>query len=82
MVLTTIFKTLFPKKVLIYTAIGQTQYFQIVDKLITHGVKYFTKTQNDLKGRDYFRDKNRIYEIYVKVEDEGKAIEAIHNKSL
>lgn len=74
-----IIKKLFPKKVLIYSAIGQSQYFQIIDKLISHGVKYWTKAQFDTKGRDYFREKNRIYDIYVQVEDEKKAIEAIHN---
>lgn len=80
MVLTNIFKMFFPKKVMIYTAIGQSQYFQIIGKLAAHGVKYWTKTQVDLKGRDYFRDKNRTYDIYVRAEDEAKAVEAIHKK--
>lgn len=81
MVLSKIFRTFFTKKKLIYTAIGQNQYFQAVDRLTTHGVKYWTKTQVDFQGRDYFREQNRIYDIYVKEEDEGKAIEAIHYKN-
>lgn len=81
MVLSKIFKTFFAKKILIYTAIGKNQYFQIVDRLTTHGVKHWTKIQADLQGRDYFREQNRIYDIYVKKEDEGKAIEAIHYKN-
>lgn len=75
-----ILKSLFTKKILIYTAIGQSQYFQIVDKLINHGVKYSTKVHVGTRGKDYFREQYMMYDIYINAEDETKAVEAIHNK--
>lgn len=80
MTLSQIFKMLFPKRVLVYTAIGQTQYLQVASKLASQGVKYSTKTQTDARDRDYYSDKSRVYDIYVIVEDEGKAVEAINKR--
>jgi hypothetical protein len=81
MELSKIFRKYFHKKVLIYTAIGQNQYFQIVDRLSANGVMYWTKTQTEMRGQDYFSEQNRIYDIFVKQEDEGKAIKAMHSKN-
>jgi hypothetical protein len=34
-----------------------------------------------MRGQDYFSEQNRIYDIFVKQEDEGKAIKAMHSKN-
>lgn len=75
-----ILKSLFTKKILIYTAIGQSQYFQIADKLINQGIKYSTKVHVGTRGKDYFRDQYMVYDIYINAEDETKAVKTIQNK--
>lgn len=72
-----ILKSLFTKKTLIHTAIGQSQYFQIADKLINQGIKYSTKVHVGTRGKDYFRDQYMVYDIYINAEDKTKAVEAI-----
>ncbi len=78
MVLSRIFKRFVSNKTLVYTAIGEEQYFQIVDRLATNGVKFSTKSPFDARTQNCFTQQNRIYDIYVSKEDEGKAVEAIH----
>jgi hypothetical protein len=65
---------------LFYSAIGQTQYFQIAGKLASQGVKYSTKIQNDFRGRDNYSDRSRVYDIYIRIEDEGRAGEALRKR--
>lgn len=75
-----IIKSLFTRKILIYTAVGQDQYFKIVDKLNNQGIKYSTKVHVGTRGKDYFRSQFMMYDIYINAEDETKAVGAIKNK--
>ncbi len=79
MVLSGIIKKFVFNKTLVYTAIGQEQYFQIVDRLASNGIKFSTKSPFDIRSQNCYTQQNRIYDIYVSKEDEGKAMEAIHN---
>lgn len=73
-------KKLFMSKKLIYTAMGEDDYFKTVNKLSKQGIVYKTKIQNDMRsGSGYYHNKYRLYEIFVKTEDEHKAQEAIHH---
>lgn len=76
-----IFRSIFPKKKLIYTAFGNEEYFRIVGRLKSFGVKYSTKTNIDFtRSRNITTSRFTQYDIYVREEDEHKAIEAIHKK--
>lgn len=80
--LSNIFRTFIPKKVLVYSAIGQKDYYRTTDKLSTHMIKYWSKAQLSADERhNYFRSKNTIYDIYVKEEDIQKANEVIHDRN-
>jgi len=80
MALFQLFRRLFPKKKLLYTAVGQDQYFRVAAKLASQGVRYYTKIQRDARQQNYFSERSRVYDIYVRVEDEGKAIKALQSK--
>jgi hypothetical protein len=73
-------KTIFHKKILIYTALGQNEYFRIVNKLAGNGLKYSVKSPVNARGPNHFDNLYRQYDIYVLEEDEQKANEAIHKK--
>lgn len=68
---------------LIYTAFGHEQYAKIVGKLQTHGVPYRTRMwfTNSSNSSWEFVDYTQ-YDIYVKKEDEYKAQQAIHDRSI
>ncbi|GED69334.1 hypothetical protein BRE01_30360 [Brevibacillus reuszeri] len=82
------FHALFSKyKCLIYTAFGHEKYLQIVHKLRAAGVQFRTRTysqeSNQLGSQTFgFFPRNDFtqYDIYVKKEDEHKALMAIHGK--
>lgn len=74
------FKSLFARKKLIYTAIGQSQYFKIADRLVNQGIPYSTKVHVGSRGKDYFRAQHMFYDIYVNAEDEKKAKESIYER--
>lgn len=67
---------------LIYTTFGNEEYFKIISKLKDAGIKY--KVVTPFRGMDTrnvrFID-NTQYDIYVKKEDEHKAIGAFHTNS-
>ncbi len=81
MSLLNIFKGIFSKKKLVYSAFGNDNYYRIISKLKSNGVKYSIKTNIDYgHKRDFINSKYIQYDIYVREEDEQKAIEAIHKK--
>lgn len=80
------FLDIFKKKKLIYSAIGNEDYCRVVGKLQNAGIKYSVKINpNDMrhfgtKKSIIYHDKYQIYDIYVRIENEGKAIKAIHKE--
>lgn len=75
----------FTKRVLIYTTFKYEEYLNTAGKLMVAGIRYQTKSRNNLKvGYDIlpmsFRDNIVQYDIYVKKNDEYKAIQALHDK--
>ena len=66
---------------LIYTTFGNEQYFKIIGKLNTAGIKYKSVTPYSFDNRNnQFIDQTQ-YDIYVKKEVEHLAVQAIHNHS-
>ncbi|MFD1673534.1 hypothetical protein [Alicyclobacillus fodiniaquatilis] len=76
------FKNLFSPKTLIYIAQNHDDYFRVLRKLDDCNVRYSVKTPMNLNGPvGGFSSRDtqiNFYEIYVKKEDEGKAIMAIN----
>jgi len=75
--------SLFSKyKVLVYTSFGSENYFRVISKLQSHGVKYRTETFNNTYNSSQLQGRvdNIQYDIYVKPEDEHTAQQAIHSK--
>ena len=68
------------KKSHVYSAFGQKDYFRIVNKLRSKGVKYRVRIVRDLSSRQVYKDNYTQYDFFVKKEDVGKAEEAIHRK--
>ncbi|CAM3316059.1 MULTISPECIES: hypothetical protein [Brevibacillus] len=67
-------------KCLIYTAMGSEAYFRVAYRLKAAGVSFRTRTISDYGGhnREFFPLTDHIqYDIYVKAEDEHKALSAI-----
>lgn len=62
---------------LIYTAYGYEDYYKIISKLKSNGVKYKTKLPMNLRSIR-FKD-NTQYDIYVKKEMEHIAINSMNN---
>ena len=76
-----LFRALFPKKVLIYSAIGPSDNSKVVGRLIDHGVKYYTKIEmTAARHRELNQDLNKIYDIYVLEEEKNKAVEALNKR--
>lgn len=73
-------RSLFKKKVRIYTAFGHDDYFKVIAKLSAGGLLYMTKSPITARSRDVFTESNQQYDIYVYQEEEHKAIEALHRK--
>ncbi|GAA0489590.1 hypothetical protein GCM10008986_14300 [Salinibacillus aidingensis] len=70
------------KKTLVYTAMRQQDYYKAVSKLEADLIKFrvsVTGNANASPGTPY-SDLGRIYKIYVRKEDEGKALRSIHTK--
>jgi len=75
-------KSLRAKKTLVYTAMGNDNYFYIVKRLKSHGLKYWTKVHIDYRnGRDFTDTNYTIYDIYVREEDEAKAYKAMQRRN-
>lgn len=73
-------KSLFKKKVLIYTAFGNEDYFRIAGKLRNNGVKFETRTPNTFRSsKNDFYIETHQYDIYVNEEDEHNAVRVIHS---
>lgn len=77
-----LFKSLFSPKVLVYVAQNDEDYFRILRKLDDCNVRYSVKKPMNLNGPAggwTSRDTQISYnEIYVKKEDEYKALTAIN----
>lgn len=72
-------KSLCKKKVLVYSAFGEEDYFRIAGKLRNHGVKFETHIPNTARlSKNNFHFETRQYYIYVKEEDEHNAVTVIH----
>ena len=80
-VIITFFRTVINSKWrLIYTAFGNDQYFTVIAKLQSAGIKY--KVVMPFSGMDTRNIRvldNTQYDIYVKKEDEHKAITKINS---
>lgn len=75
--------SLFSKyKCLVYTSFGGEDYFRVINKLQSHGVKYRTQIfNNNYNSSEFFgRTDNTQYDIYVRPEDEQEAHQAIHSR--
>lgn len=73
------------RRVQVYTAFGNDQYFQVSGKLRNAGIIFSIRTPNisRSRGRTLFGnlyDRSTQYDIYVKTEDEHRALQAIHSK--
>ncbi|MET3288361.1 UNVERIFIED_CONTAM: hypothetical protein ABID98_000931 [Brevibacillus sp. OAP136] len=77
--------TLFsPYKTLVHTVFGNEAYFRLTAKLQAHGVSYRTRSHPDFRsaGNQLVpRSDFAQYDIYVKPEDEHRALAAIHGSS-
>ncbi|WP_285765733.1 hypothetical protein [Peribacillus sp. SI8-4] len=63
----------------IYTAFGHENYFKVISKLKSEGVRFKTKTPMNLGSTDFQnRNKTTQYDVWVKKEDELAAQRAIH----
>ncbi len=69
-----------PYKCLVYVAFGNENYARIAGRLQSKGIPYRTKSDNlGYNPSQLFpRIENTQYEIYVKPEDEHRALQAIH----
>ncbi|WP_373921292.1 hypothetical protein [Peribacillus muralis] len=64
----------------IYTAFGHDNYFKVIAKLESEGVRFKTKTPMNLGSTDFQnRNKTTQYDVFVKKEDEQAAQRAIHS---
>jgi hypothetical protein len=61
----------------IYTAYGSEDYYRVVGKLKSKGVKF--KTKIPMNARLFRYNDNTQYDIYVKKEFEDKALNALFN---
>lgn len=62
--------------VLIYTALDNQQYFDVVSKLNSNGVNYRVKTVVNQRTTEMFLYHSGQYDIYVKKQDEQLARKA------
>jgi hypothetical protein len=63
---------------LIYTAFGYEKYFCIVSALKTEGIKFKTNTPiGGIRNREFINHDFTQYDIYVKKEEEQRAINAL-----
>jgi len=63
---------------LFYTVFGYEKYYQIVSILKGHGIKCKTHTPiGTIKKREIISNDFTQYDIYIKKEDEHKAIQAL-----
>ncbi|MDN4074963.1 hypothetical protein [Fictibacillus terranigra] len=64
---------------LVYSTYGSEDYFKIVEKLKTEGIKFKTGTPN--RGFDHnidrFKESTQQYDIYVKIDEEYLAVKAL-----
>ncbi|HJV47369.1 MAG TPA: hypothetical protein VJ824_16755 [Bacillota bacterium] len=67
---------------LVYTAFVHKQYAEIVGKLQTHGVPYRTRMWFTNSSNSWGQMDNTQYDVYEKKEDEYKAQQAIHDRSM
>jgi len=70
------------KKCLVYTAFGSSDYSKVIGKLQNSGIPYRTRiiSNNSSRHNHYVgRTINTQYDIFVKKEDEHRALNAIHN---
>ncbi|MFB5192963.1 hypothetical protein [Alicyclobacillus fastidiosus] len=79
------FKNLFSKRVSVYISTNQDDYFRVANKLQSEGISFRTKTPfnpNPPTGMGYSSRDTQItyYEIYVKPDDEYRAVKVIHEK--
>ncbi|MFZ7101839.1 MAG: hypothetical protein ACOWWO_04150 [Peptococcaceae bacterium] len=76
------FKKILKKQILIYSAVGNEDYFRVIDKLVSAGIKYTVKSQVDLntRGRRREADHLKIYDIYIEEKYFAKASAVINNK--
>ncbi|MBL0386457.1 hypothetical protein JJB07_07335 [Tumebacillus sp. ITR2] len=65
-------------KKLVYSCVGHTTYFKVVGKLQGSGIPYRTKSSGGFS--DFNMPELISYDIYVKREDEGRALQAIHDR--
>jgi hypothetical protein len=67
------------KWILIYTAFGYEKYFCVASALKDGGVKYKTNTPiGAIRNRELINHDFTQYDIYVKKDDEGRAISAMN----
>lgn len=72
----------FFRKTLVYSCFGNEKYFEIINKLNNAGIRHMTRFINNNAGRagsTTVLDRTVQYDIYVKKEDEHKALQAIHS---
>jgi hypothetical protein len=65
---------------LLYTAFGSENYFKVIGKLKSAGIKHKTKSRVNLGHENNFKDFTQ-YDIYVKKEDEHKTQTALHKNN-
>jgi hypothetical protein len=65
------------KWALLYTTFTNEDYFQIASKLDRNGIRYTTKIRVDFRGFYRTVTDHKQIDIYVKKEDEYKAVKAL-----
>jgi hypothetical protein len=65
------------KWILLYSTFKDEDYFQIAAKLDRNGIRYTTKARVDFRNLYRTVADNKQIDIYVKKEDEHKAVEAL-----
>jgi hypothetical protein len=71
-------KKLFPRKALVYKAIGFEEYDKIRCILKANKIKFDIKIDLDMNETNTTHKNKTFYKIYVLVEDEAKALKAIN----
>jgi hypothetical protein len=74
-----IFMFLFSKhKRLVFTSFNPSEYYDAVNKLISHGVSYHSRITSHDRGTN--RNDSTQYDIYVKKDEEYLAEKAINSR--
>ncbi|WP_093136938.1 hypothetical protein [Salinibacillus kushneri] len=68
------------KKTLIYTTFNQQDYYKVIDRLKANQVMYRVASISNVSTSPSgaYSDLGDEYKIYVKLDDKGKALRAIH----